>query len=118
MVSFPETYIDPVNHTKNQRQTRPSDKGEPDHPDPVIRRKTGWPVSQKNFRPLKNKGSRGPSPGSANGNGHFARWKVIRILDLGKLFLVESNFLEFFFCGIRNPGLWNPESSSVSLESR
>ena len=65
---------------------------------------------EKNFRPLKKKGSRGPSPGSASGNGHFARWKVIRILDLGKLFLVESNFLEFFFF------LWNPES--WTLESR
>ena len=73
---------------------------------------------EKKFYAPKNKGSRGPSPGSASGNEHFARWKVIRILDLGKLFLVESNFLEFFFCGIRNPGLWNPESSSGSSESR
>ena len=64
---------------------------------------------EKKFYAPKNKGSRGPSPVSASGNGHFARWKVIRILDLEKLFLAESNFLEFFF-------LWNPES--WTLESR
>ena len=72
---------------------------------------------EKKFYAPKNKGSQGPSPVSASGNGHFARWKVIRILDLGKLFFVESNFLEFFFVesgildfGIQNPaqGVWNP----------
>ena len=67
----------------------------------------GWPVSKKNLRPLKKRGPGVPP----SGNGHFARWKVIRILDLGKLFLVESNFLEFFFfveSGILDFGIQNP----------
>ena len=46
---------------------------------------------------------------------------VIRISKSGKLLLVESGIQEFFFRGIRNPGLWKlttgirnpPESKSV-----
>ena len=34
------------------------------------------------------------------------RQTVIRISESGKLLLVESGIQEFFFRGIRNPGLW------------
>ena len=47
-------------------------------------------------------------------NEHLAPCKEIRILDSEKFFLWNPKFLECFSCGIRSPGLSNPESSSRS----
>ena len=41
----------------------------------------------------------------------------IRIPGSGKFWPLESRIRESFVCGIRNPGLWNPEYSSRNLES-
>ena len=48
---------------------------------------------------------------------YFAPLKGLRILESDEVLLVESGFPEFFSCGFRNPGLWNPEYSSRDPES-
>ena len=39
------------------------------------------------------------------------------ILESGTFLLMESGIRENFACGIRNPGVWNPEYSSTNPES-
>ena len=51
-------------------------------------------------------------------NFTVAPYKRIPIPASGKFLLVESGRIqETFSCGIRNPGLWNPECSSRNPES-
>ena len=40
-----------------------------------------------------------------------------RISECGKYLLVDSGIRQFFFCGSRYPGLWNPGYSSRNQES-
>ena len=42
--------------------------------------------------------------------------RIARMLGW-KVLLEESGIGNKFACGIRNPGLWNPESSSMNPES-
>ena len=42
--------------------------------------------------------------------------RIARMLGW-KVLLEESGIRNKFACGIRNPGLWNPESSSMNPES-
>ena len=42
--------------------------------------------------------------------------RIARMLGW-KVLLEESGIGNKFACGIRNPGLWNPESSSMNSES-
>ena len=52
-------------------------------------------------------------------NFTVAPYKRIPIPASGKFLLVESGRIqETFSCGIRNPGLWNPECSSRNPESK
>ena len=52
-------------------------------------------------------------------NFTVAPYKRIPIPASGKCLLVESGRIqETFSCGIRNPGLWNPECSSRNPESK
>ena len=41
----------------------------------------------------------------------------ISILESGTFLIMESGIRENFACGIRNPGVWNPEYNSANPES-
>ena len=63
-----------------------------------------------------------PSLADASVAGHVAMQFVIapsnkiRILECGKLLLMESRIQKKFAAGIQNPGLWIPEYSSRNPE--